>query len=70
MRIDSALDRTAAATYGVACAGDLARKYMSDPELLRFIDLECFIWSTVDANFTPFINAGMVGPWRLWKHGG
>ena len=31
-----------------------------DPELLRFIDIECFIWSTVPADLTPMINAGMV----------
>lgn len=40
--------------------GDVARKYIKDPELLRFIDLECFIWSTVSADLTPMINAGMV----------
>jgi prolycopene isomerase len=27
---------------------------------LKFIDLECFIWSTVNADMTPMINAGMV----------
>ena len=31
-----------------------------DPELLRFVDLECFLWSTVSADLTPLINAGMV----------
>jgi prolycopene isomerase len=41
-------------------AGDVARKYIKDPELLKFIDLECFIWSTVNADMTPMINAGMV----------
>ncbi|KAG2485310.1 hypothetical protein HYH03_015984 [Edaphochlamys debaryana] len=40
--------------------GDLARKYMKDPELLKFIDIECFIWSTVVSDMTPLINAGMV----------
>lgn len=44
-----------------ACgAGDVARRYIKDPELLRFIDLECFIWSTVNADMTPMINSGMV----------
>jgi hypothetical protein len=38
----------------------VARKYIKDPELLKFIDLECFIWSTVNADMTPMINAGMV----------
>lgn len=31
-----------------------------DEELLRFVDLECFLWSTVNADLTPLINAGMV----------
>ena len=31
-----------------------------DPELLRFIDIECYCWSTVLADFTPMINSGMV----------
>ena len=33
---------------------------IQDPELLRFVDLECFLWSTVPADLTPLINAGMV----------
>lgn len=41
-------------------AGDLARKYIKDPDLLSFIDAECFIVSTVDACRTPMINASMV----------
>jgi hypothetical protein len=40
--------------------GDIARKHIKDPTLLRFIDLECYIWSTVSADMTPMINAGMV----------
>ncbi len=36
-----------------------------DPELLKFIDIECFIWSTVSADLTPMINAGMVREARL-----
>jgi len=40
--------------------GSIARKYMRDPELLKFIDLECYIWSVVPAQKTPMINAGMV----------
>ncbi|MCS7293658.1 MAG: carotene isomerase [Gloeomargarita sp. SKYBB_i_bin120] len=40
--------------------GPLARKYLRDPELLKFIDLECYIWSVVPADLTPLINAGMV----------
>ncbi|KAG4162583.1 hypothetical protein ERO13_D01G122900v2 [Gossypium hirsutum] len=41
-------------------AGDIARKYVKDPDLLSFIDAECFIVSTVNALRTPMINAGMV----------
>ncbi|KAL9399797.1 hypothetical protein Peur_008758 [Populus x canadensis] len=41
-------------------AGDITRKYIKDPELLSFIDAECFIVSTVNALQTPMINAGMV----------
>jgi hypothetical protein len=36
----------------------VARKYIKDPQLLRFIDVECYIWSTVSAELTPMINAG------------
>lgn len=41
-------------------AGDIARKYISDPKLLKFIDMECYCWSVVPASKTPMINAGMV----------
>jgi len=41
-------------------AGDIARKYISDPKLLKFIDMECYCWSVVPASQTPMINAGMV----------
>ena len=41
-------------------AGDVARKYIKDPELLKFIDIECFCWSVMPAVKTPMINAGMV----------
>ncbi|MFM7424525.1 MAG: carotenoid isomerase [Elainella sp.] len=40
--------------------GDIARRYIQDPELLKFIDIECYIWSVVPADRTPMINAGMV----------
>ncbi|MEO1294714.1 MAG: carotenoid isomerase [Cyanobacteria bacterium J06636_16] len=43
-----------------ANVGDLARRYLKDPELLRFIDMECYCWSVVPAEKTPLINAGMV----------
>lgn len=41
-------------------AGDIARRYISDPKLLQFIDMECYCWSVVPADRTPMINAGMV----------
>jgi prolycopene isomerase len=41
-------------------AGDIARKYIKDPDVLKFIDIECYIWSVVPAEMTPMINAGMV----------
>lgn len=41
-------------------AGDIARKFIKDPELLKFIDIECYCWSVVPADMTPMINAGMV----------
>ncbi|KAI4310633.1 hypothetical protein MLD38_035597 [Melastoma candidum] len=41
-------------------AGDIARKYIKDPQLLSFIDAECFIVSTVNSMQTPMINASMV----------
>ncbi|WP_204104986.1 MULTISPECIES: carotenoid isomerase [Spirulina sp. CCY15215] len=41
-------------------AGDIARRYIKDPILLKFIDMECYCWSVVPADKTPMINAGMV----------
>ncbi|CAL5435807.1 unnamed protein product [Camellia sinensis] len=41
-------------------AGDIAQKFIKDPELLSFIDAECFIVSTVNALQTPMINASMA----------
>ncbi|AFY67458.1 carotenoid isomerase [Geitlerinema sp. PCC 7407] len=40
--------------------GDIARRHIQDPDLLRFIDIECYCWSVVPAECTPMINAGMV----------
>jgi prolycopene isomerase len=40
--------------------GAVARAHISDPDLLRFIDMECFCWSVMPADRTPMINAGMV----------
>jgi prolycopene isomerase len=41
-------------------AGDIARRYIRDRQLLKFIDMECYCWSVVPADKTPMINAGMV----------
>ncbi|MEH2132854.1 MAG: carotenoid isomerase [Nostoc sp.] len=41
-------------------AGDMARRYIKDPQLLKFIDMECYCWSVVPSDMTPMINAGMV----------
>ncbi len=41
-------------------AGDVARRHIKDPTLLKFIDIECFCWSVMPADLTPMINAGMV----------
>ena len=41
-------------------AGQIARRYLRDPRLLKFIDMECYCWSVVPAERTPMINAGMV----------
>ena len=41
-------------------AGDVAKRHIKDPLLLKFIDIECFCWSVMPANLTPMINAGMV----------
>lgn len=48
------------AKYLPVNVGDIARKYIKDSELLRFIDMECYCWSVVPADLTPMINAGMV----------
>eukprot|EP00884_Botryococcus_braunii_P012292 jgi/Botrbrau1/21063/Bobra.0144s0062.1 len=34
------------ASYLTTNSGDVARRYIKDPELLRFIDIECYCWST------------------------
>tara|TARA_Y100001968_G_scaffold333229_1_gene394840 strand:- start:3202 stop:4764 length:1563 start_codon:yes stop_codon:yes gene_type:complete len=40
--------------------GQIAKRYIKDPDLLKFIDVECFCWSVMPADRTPMINAGMV----------
>lgn len=48
--------------------GKTARKYISDPELLRFIDMESYSWAVQDAVSTPLVNAGICLADR--HHGG
>lgn len=48
------------ASFLATNTGDVARKHVQDPELLSFIDIECYCWSTVLAGLTPMMNAGMV----------
>jgi prolycopene isomerase len=48
------------AKYLPCNVGDIARRYIQDPLLLKFIDIECYCWSVVPADMTPMINAGMV----------
>ena len=48
------------ASFLATNAGDVARRHIRDPELLHFLDIECYCWSTVPADMTPMINAGMV----------
>ncbi|TNJ38420.1 FAD-dependent oxidoreductase [Chlorobaculum thiosulfatiphilum] len=48
--------------------GKTARRYISDPELLHFIDLESYSWSVQDAISTPLVNAGICLADR--HHGG
>ena len=39
--------------------GKTARRYISDEELLRFIDIEAYSWAVQDAVSTPLVNAGI-----------
>ena len=48
------------ARYLPVNVGQVARKYIKDEQLLKFIDMECYCWSVVPADRTPMINAGMV----------
>jgi prolycopene isomerase len=40
--------------------GDIVNRYIKDPQLKKFIDMDCYCWSVVPADKTPMINAGMV----------
>ncbi len=43
----------------------MARRFIKDPELLRFIDLECFTYSTVKADLTPMVKYPVGGIGRI-----
>lgn len=48
------------ARYLPVNVGQVARRYLRNPALRRFVDMECYCWSVVPADRTPMINAGMV----------
>jgi prolycopene isomerase len=48
------------ARYLPVNVGQVARRHLQDPQLLQFIDMECYCWSVVPAAQTPMINGGMV----------
>ena len=48
--------------------GKTARKYITDEELLQFIDMESYSWAVQDAASTPLVNAGICLADR--HHGG
>ena len=48
--------------------GKVARKYITDEELLQFIDMESYSWAVQDAVSTPLVNAGICLADR--HHGG
>nr|ABV27216.1 carotenoid isomerase 1 [Chloracidobacterium thermophilum] len=40
--------------------GDLAKRYLRDARLRRFVDIETFCWALTGANVTPLVNAALV----------
>ncbi len=54
--------------YTFKSMGEVARSFIKNEELLRFIDIECESWALQDANATPFVNAGICLADR--HHGG
>lgn len=56
------------AYYTTQTMGSVARRYLRNEELLRFIDIECESWALQDASATPFVNAGICLADR--HHGG
>jgi prolycopene isomerase len=46
--------------YSVVDVAGIARRYLRDPSLLAFVDLECYSWALTDASAVPFINGAIV----------
>jgi prolycopene isomerase len=46
--------------YSVVDVAGIARRYLRDPALLSFVDLECYSWALTDARAVPFINGAIV----------
>lgn len=46
--------------YSVIDMARIARRYMRDPELLMFIEIECYAWALTGAAQVPFINGAIV----------
>ncbi len=53
------LNTVALAIKSFRSMGKTARKYISDEELLHFIDIEAYSWAVQDAVSTPLVNAGI-----------
>jgi prolycopene isomerase len=46
--------------YSLVDIGRIARRYISDPDLLAFVELECYAWALTGAAQVPFINGAIV----------
>ena len=46
--------------YSIVDIGRIARRYMKDPDLLSFIEIECYAWALTGAAQVPFINGAIV----------
>lgn len=46
--------------YSLVDIARIARRYVSDPDLLAFIEIECYAWALTGASQVPFINGAIV----------
>jgi len=46
--------------YSLVDMGRIARRYLSDPDLLAFVEIECYAWALTGASQVPFINGAIV----------